>query len=134
MKRTTDEELAEFAVVNPQAPKSAMINRIADLIVALKAERRARDVAEYKLGYYERRFPCDGGCVDEPEETCARDGRTPRDLWNLIDTERREKQELALHQPSIWYRTKSPNPFLRCGECGENYPCTTVRRAAGELF
>ena len=32
----------------------------------------------------EDRFPCDGGCVDAPEETCSRHGRSPADLWRII--------------------------------------------------
>ncbi len=39
---------------------------------------------------YDTNFPCDGGCNinDGPEETCSRHGRSPRDLWNLLDEAR----------------------------------------------
>ncbi|MBP5800757.1 hypothetical protein J2D78_01540 [Microbacterium maritypicum] len=39
---------------------------------------------------YDVNFPCDGGCNvnDGPEETCSRHGRSPADLWNLLEADR----------------------------------------------
>ena len=45
--------------------------------------------------WFKDRFPCDGGCVDGPEEACSRHGRTPEDLWRIIGEVAAERNALA---------------------------------------
>jgi hypothetical protein len=60
-------------------------------------ERMQKDVERLtaERDWYKDRFPCDGGCVDEPEETCSRHGRSPADLWRIIGEVAAERNALT---------------------------------------
>jgi len=45
--------------------------------------------------WFNDRFPCDGVCVDAPEEACSRHGRNPADLWQIIGEVAAERNALA---------------------------------------
>ena len=45
--------------------------------------------------WFKDRFPCDGVCVDAPEEACSRHGRNPADLWRIIWEVTAERDALA---------------------------------------
>ena len=45
--------------------------------------------------WFKDRFPCDGVCVDAPEEACSRHGRSPADLWRIIGEVAAERNALA---------------------------------------
>ena len=45
--------------------------------------------------WFKDRFPCDGACVDAPEEACSRHGRNPADLWRIIGEVAAERDALA---------------------------------------
>ena len=45
--------------------------------------------------WFKDRFPCDGVCVDAPEEACSRHGRNPADLWRIIGEVAAERDALA---------------------------------------
>ena len=45
--------------------------------------------------WFKDRFPCDGVCVDAPEEACSRHGRNPADLWQIIGEVAAERNALA---------------------------------------
>ena len=45
--------------------------------------------------WFNDRFPCDGVCVDAPEEACSRHGRNPADLWRIIGEVAAERNALA---------------------------------------
>ena len=45
--------------------------------------------------WFNDRFPCDGVCVDAPEEACSRHGRNPADLWRIIGEVTAERDALA---------------------------------------
>ena len=45
--------------------------------------------------WFKDRFPCDGMCVDAPEEACSRHGRNPADLWRIIGEVAAERNALA---------------------------------------
>ena len=34
---------------------------------------------------WEQDYPCDGGCVEYPEECCSRHGRKPDDIWRIVN-------------------------------------------------
>ena len=40
----------------------------------------------------ERRFPCDAGCFDAPEEECSRHGRTPAELWAIVESVQSQRE------------------------------------------
>ena len=46
--------------------------------------------------WFKDRFPCDGVCVDAPEEACSRHGRNPADLWRIIGEVAAERNALAV--------------------------------------
>jgi hypothetical protein len=60
-------------------------------------ERMQKDIERLttEREWSEDRFPCDGGCVDAPEETCSRHGRSPADLWRIIGEVAAERDALA---------------------------------------
>ena len=60
-------------------------------------ERMQKDIERLttEREWSEDRFPCDGGCVDAPEETCSRHGRSPADLWRIIGQVTAERDALA---------------------------------------
>ena len=60
-------------------------------------ERMQKDIERLttEREWSEDRFPCDGGCVDAPEETCSRHGRSPADLWRIIGQVTVERDALA---------------------------------------
>ena len=60
-------------------------------------ERMQKDIERLttEREWSEDRFPCDGGCVDAPEETCSRHGRSPADLWRIIGQVTAERDTLA---------------------------------------
>jgi hypothetical protein len=60
-------------------------------------ERMQKDVERLtaEREWSEDRFPCDGACVDAPEETCSRHGRNPADLWRIIGEVAAERNALA---------------------------------------
>lgn len=62
----------------------------APIEVALEAAERELRMLRNTVKDYDTNFPCDGGCNtnDGPEETCSRHGRSPRDLWDLLDRAR----------------------------------------------
>jgi len=55
----------------------------AEVLGALLTER---DRSAWAVRFMDENFPCDGGCNanDGPAEECSRDGRSPRDLWEII--------------------------------------------------
>ena len=60
-------------------------------------ERMQKDIERLttEREWSEDRFPCDGGCVDAPEETRSRHGRSPADLWRIIGQVTAERDALA---------------------------------------
>jgi hypothetical protein len=60
-------------------------------------ERMQKDIERLttEREWSEDRFPCDGGCVDAPEEACSRHGRNPADLWRIIGQVTAERDALA---------------------------------------
>ena len=73
-------------------------------------ERMQKDIERLttEREWSEDRFPCDGGCVDAPEETCSRHGRSPADLWRIIGQVTAERDALAaqvaegVHLADVW--------------------------------
>ena len=61
------------------------VPRLLTLVESLTAERE----------WFKDRFPCDGVCVDAPEEACSRHGRSPADLWRIIGEVAAERDALA---------------------------------------
>ena len=64
--------------------------RVANAVMAVADEEMRsrmvwRDITAAKLLQMEKDFPCDGGCVEAPEEDCTRHGRKPADLWKIIN-------------------------------------------------
>ncbi len=55
------------------------------------------------LDDYEDRFPCDGACYENqgPTEDCSAHGRTPTDLWRIIDTLRGSEAALQWLLPEL---------------------------------
>jgi hypothetical protein len=55
--------------------------------------------------WFKDRFPCDGVCVDAPEEACSRHGRNPADLWRIIGevTAERDAQTKRAERLERWY-------------------------------
>lgn len=100
-ERTSDEKIAEwkkwiYSRFFPHGNGNDLLGAGAlSLLDLVEQERKRADLAETKLKDWEERFPCDGGCFEEPEETCSRDGRTPADLWRIITEERLEAAEMA---------------------------------------
>lgn len=64
---------------------------VRDITDALEAAEKELSTLRNVVKDYDTNFPCDGGCNtnDGPEETCSRHGRSPSDLWNLLDAARR---------------------------------------------
>ena len=61
--------------------------------------------------WFKDRFPCDGVCVDAPEEACSRHGRNPADLWRIIGEVAAERNACLLYtSPSPRDRTRSRMP------------------------
>lgn len=56
-----------------------------------EAERDGWEQRFRELQTESRVLPCDGGCVNAPEEDCSRHGRTPAELWRIIDEVRAER-------------------------------------------
>jgi hypothetical protein len=60
-------------------------------------ERMQKDIERLttEREWFKDRFPCDGVCVDAPEEACSRHGRNPADLWRIIGEVAAERNALA---------------------------------------
>ena len=60
-------------------------------------ERMQKDIERLttEREWFNDRFPCDGVCVDAPEEACSRHGRNPADLWQIIGEVAAERNALA---------------------------------------
>lgn len=61
---------------------------------ALRSVSKHYESAIARAEALESRFPCDMGCVEAAEETCSRHGRTPDDIWRIVNEviEQRDKQ------------------------------------------
>jgi hypothetical protein len=108
-------------------------------------ERMQKDVERLtaEREWSEDRFPCDGACVDAPEETCSRHGRNPADLWRIIGEVAAERNALAAaharESEKVWQPcvsacpggrrcTPTLSPALRGRH--ERHPTRPIRRAS----
>lgn len=53
------------------------------------------ETLQHLLQEWEQRYPCDAGCLEAPEEECSRHGRTPQQLWEMVDRLRSENHFLS---------------------------------------
>ena len=98
---TPDEMRAKVQPLVGQVGSAAVLGALispSDVIAVLDTLRGARgeaDLLRRTIEKWEADFPCDGGCVEYPEEDCTRHGRRPRDLWDRIDRLSRENAAVA---------------------------------------
>ena len=88
--------------------------------------------------WFKDRFPCDGACVDAPEEACSRHGRNPADLWRIIREVAAERNALAAQVDRVeklaeWFDSVQAEHLSQddcqcemkdCYECGPWHACT----------
>ncbi len=108
-------------------------------------ERMQKDVERLtaEREWFKDRFPCDGACVDAPEEACSRHGRNPADLWRIIREVAAERDALAAQVDRVeklaeWFDSVQAEHLSQddcqcemkdCYECGPWHACTHNWRA-----
>ena len=91
MSKTMDEAVSEFVDfllnvedvegVSPAVP----VKHLAKILQTMLLSTTSAASLQAKLQQYEEQFPCDGGCMEGPEETCSAHGRPPKELWEMLE-------------------------------------------------
>lgn len=83
-KKSVPYEVADRHQTASEAWSELYQHAPADLRALLDENEKLRQA----LDYYEKRYPCDGGCGhDAPEKVCSRHGLRPTELWQLVGRE-----------------------------------------------
>src|SRR5690606_11345387 len=79
--------IAEFSKGDAEFIAAANPGTVLALVAELRTLRNT-------VKDYDANFPCDGGCNvnDGPAEECSRHGRSPRDLWERVESGYRAAQ------------------------------------------
>ena len=121
----------EWVLTCDKPTMQALRHAPTDLRALLDENERLRQT----LDYYEKRYPCDGGCgYDGPEKECSRHGLRPTELWRELSEVVDQRVALTAKITRVealleWAETDPNRPFLFNGRAPHTIHVDRLRAA-----